>query len=838
MAFLDRSDWRLRSACVATALLCLLAVPGRLHAQSRGTSSVDESSEPARFLNQTTSNAVVFPTSTKNRLGWRMVVRTPTILTADTMRVEVDFTTTGGPTTADLNLNLLLTPTPLGHAPPQSSLRASLPLRIPEGTSQIRFARHLPKSSFGNFYNVQLLEDGRSVPDCKASIGDQVTRRDSAMYINQSQQMQWRALWVQSPIDESSRVESLKLWSMVNGSFPYYTAATPEEWEQGLRRGDSDGDAAVVALVQPEELPHDWRALRPYDALLMHGDDWRSMSDRGMPAAVALRQWIQAGGILILRGTTAQDHESLPADRYQVASRESLNEATQRILAIAGQYETLAQSNNEGFSREMSYIVTTEEDMQLWEEWLPKAAQQLRESLRNYTTYFASQKAGVQARDELAGMIIFLGERTPESGLNVNRDDSSASESEEVDGPPESPSIEVMQWAAASELAQWRRSRLIRSGVDPIIGSQRFFQWVIPGVSQPPVYTFMGLLGVFVVLVGPVAYRKTAKAGRSYLMFAIAPILAIATTAAMLGYGVIADGFETRARIRQITWVDGTSGDASTRFRSTYFAGIRPSEGLSFPGDSEVTLYPDNQSRGWESRVEDRFESRGLVVATDDELMFSRDFLPSRQQRQFVVHRPLPGWGRVRTSENVSDAPLPVVESPSEKNVLMPTGRVSDEKPLEGPASIMVHCEGPVPLNEVIVCDSKRRYYFAEHVDADASAVAVQISKKHASERMGEMYKRQWLISNVVERRKNNSAYRQDYENEMSDLLSDQLNAFQSVVKPTDGVFEYELQQRMQLQSDLPANSFLALADLTEDSIAIPGANVTDSIHYVIGSLP
>ena len=48
-------------------------------------------------------------------------------------------------------------------------------------------------------------------------------------------------------------------------------------------------------------------------------------------------------------------------------------------------------------------------------------------------------------------------------------------------------------------------------------------------------------------------------------MFAIAPVLTVITTLSMLGYSIIADGFGSHARIRQITWVDGVTGEGVER---------------------------------------------------------------------------------------------------------------------------------------------------------------------------------------------------------------------------------------------------------------------------------
>ncbi len=208
-----------------------------------------------------------------------------------------------------------------------------------------------------------------------------------------------------------------------------------------------------------------------------------------------------------------------------------------------------------------------------------------------------------------------------------------------------------------------RASPTLRRGVDPLIGDGRFARWLIPGVAQPPVYTFMGLLTVFVVLVGPIAYRRTTKIGRSYLMFAIAPALALVTTLAMFGYGIVSDGFGTVVRVRQVTWVDGRSGDAGERVRSTYFAGVRPGDGLRFPGNAEVIGYPQGTGDSWEEHNRSMPETIGKVVVRNDSQVFDSSFLPSRQQRQFVVHRPRMGVGYLSLSSALDATAAPNIES-------------------------------------------------------------------------------------------------------------------------------------------------------------------------------
>jgi hypothetical protein len=48
---------------------------------------------------------------------------------------------------------------------------------------------------------------------------------------------------------------------------------------------------------------------------------------------------------------------------------------------------------------------------------------------------------------------------------------------------------------------------------------------------------------------------------------------------------------------------------------------------------------------------------------------------------------------------------------------------------------------------------------------------------------------------------------------------------------------EWWLREHLQTATRLPRESFIALADVTEDCVAAPGSKLVDSIHYVIGAL-
>jgi hypothetical protein len=359
-------------------------------------------------------------------------------------------------------------------------------------------------------------------------------------------------------------------------------------------------------------------------------------------------------------------------------------------------------------------------------------------------------------------------------------------------------------WSILAGFLDHRVSPTLRRGVDPLIGDRRFSRWMIPGVAQPPVYTFMGLLTVFVVLVGPIAYRRTAKYGRGYLMFAIAPALALLTTLAMFGYGIFSDGFGTTARVRQLTWVDGRSGHAGERVRSTYFAGVRPSEGMRFAGDAEVMVYREGTGQSWEDL--DRLSTAylGKVTVDADSQRLDATFLPSRQQRQFITHAPRRDVGYLQLIPDPNGIEPPEVSSGFE-----------------------------FVLREAIVRDDEARYWAVENLPGGEVKVTRPLATRDASKLLGRLYNDYRPLSEVRESRSS----RRSYNNEIYDVVVDINRSLETKVAVNEGLFEFWLQRNIQTNGEIPNGHFVAISDVSPDVIAVEGTEVSSSIRYVFGTL-
>ncbi|EMB13255.1 hypothetical protein [Rhodopirellula europaea] len=737
------------------------------------------------------SNLATFPRGRVNRLGYQIMVRVSAPDIPETQRVEIEFASTGGPTTADHNFTLLLSPRADGHSPPQSALEVELPFQIPEQTTQQTIVRHVPKTSYGDAYEVWILENGQSISQVPNEIGSPV-RDYRAVADGLRDELRWRLIWIDSDKDPNAREPSLQ--SLVESTFDMQWDADVFQPEQLRVNEDGRVNEPFVAVQAhtPNELPLDWRSWLPFDAVVIHRQDYLRFQSEQPAWWKSFTRWVRGGGVVLIRGTEPGEMN----DTQEISvSTSTMNAAT--IDAFANSALQMLRTSAAEMSNNWNRMYAANRQANAVDESPMQGIDAIEKFRRSFADAFGGNAKATRLGTE-KGMRVF----PFEAGLLV-----------QLPAHEDNAPLSTLDWRTTKNILGFHAYRTLRRGVDPMVGTQRFFEWMIPGVSQPPVYTFMGFLGLFVVLVGPVAYRKTTKSGRSYLMFLIAPVLAVATTVAMMGYGIIADGFGTRLRARQITWVNA-DGDAMSRTRSTYFAGIRPSNGLRFPGDASVTLLLDNEETSWEDRIQQRFDPRGKVNVTEDEIRLSSRLLPSRQQRQFVVEQPRDQFGTVRIMESEPEA----------------VKRVSVE--------VKNDCE--LNLQGVLVRDQDGLFFVAENVGSGETARAKLLTKLEASKLMGDWYKRQWLVSSKTNRR-SETADRQ-MRRRMMDETFDVINKVRSTLAmtsaPSDGVFEHELQQRMQLGKSLPNRSYIALADLSDDVPAIDGVSIENSIHFVMGDLP
>lgn len=195
-----------------------------------------------------------------------------------------------------------------------------------------------------------------------------------------------------------------------------------------------------------------------------------------------------------------------------------------------------------------------------------------------------------------------------------------------------------------------------RNGVDYSTGNDSYWAWLMSTVGQPPVTMFVILNGLFVVIMGPLLYFGLRRRSRLYLLYFLAPSLAFLATMGLFMYAFLSDGFDNRARIRQLTWIDGRhrvgpDSDDEVRHpiidqsRQTYYTVMDNQRGLRFDGDAFVLpVHHSELMNNYSYYVaDDRYPGEYLIDQVGTDRVYSGDFLPTRTQVHYLVTRPRSG---------------------------------------------------------------------------------------------------------------------------------------------------------------------------------------------------
>ncbi len=168
-----------------------------------------------------------------------------------------------------------------------------------------------------------------------------------------------------------------------------------------------------------------------------------------------------------------------------------------------------------------------------------------------------------------------------------------------------------------------------RHGTSPLRDNPEFWNFLIPGVGLAPVTAFRVLITLFVLAIGPLNYLLLRRWKSLHLLVVTVPVSAAAVTLALFAYAMVADGLGTRVRARSVTQIDQRTGHAACWARLSYYAGLSPHGGLTFPDD--VAVIPYEYLPGEDNRM------RELIWQGDQWLLSG--WLPSRTPTQFLTVR-------------------------------------------------------------------------------------------------------------------------------------------------------------------------------------------------------
>lgn len=181
-------------------------------------------------------------------------------------------------------------------------------------------------------------------------------------------------------------------------------------------------------------------------------------------------------------------------------------------------------------------------------------------------------------------------------------------------------------WAWLLETVKREPRWAQRNGFNARIGSDNFTSFLIPGVGGVPVISFLVLITIFTVVIGPLNYGYFLRKKRLSMLLVTVPALALGSSVLLLSYSTLANGFSVKSRVRSLTILDQAQQKTLSIARVAYYAGMAPSSGLTFaPSTAVYPLRPANQN----------FE--GGTVNWSDTQAWENGWLRSRTRTQFLT---------------------------------------------------------------------------------------------------------------------------------------------------------------------------------------------------------
>ncbi|MCA9153475.1 MAG: hypothetical protein KDA38_01750 [Planctomycetales bacterium] len=572
------------------------------------------------------------------------------------VRVEIS-TIPPVPATADRSFQVELTATGwYGQVPAPTVTKT---IELPEGASKTDAVLLVPQFSPWNQLEVRILEDGFELKEMRfnGSI--------SNLYSNQWSESAPSMLFVDP--DAPTLAVRERQFGVANGAFvQQFNAnqnATPTEptlpdvrgivatfsYNYGnvsvsdlrLKPVDDDTTLRYITHVQqlemlpPSELADDWLAYTCFDLIFISYQDLVTLANSSPSKVKALRQWVQTGPTMVVYGAGEQF--------------ERLTEI-EKLLALSPLTGDQSESELRGWRQPTNGDRSKAFKAPRWNQngsgqWIYQNGQQVwinndgekpvantpdtlhdRRPISGNLPPFVVRQAGF-------GNVVAMSEPYPFPGA-----------------------IQNWQWMLTTlGDSSWKWYQ--RHGLSMNRSNTHYWNWLVPGVGLPPVVSFLVLISIFVVVIGPVNYFVLGRMRRLYLLLVTVPLGAGVVTACLFLFALFTDGLGVKGRVRSVTLLDQPNRQAVTSSRQTYYAAIAPSRGLTFPDEAAVyplELYPHSISRSDYGRRE---------IVWDREQNLRSGFIRSRTQNQFFLLHPHESQAALRVKQPAKGGKKLLVEN-------------------------------------------------------------------------------------------------------------------------------------------------------------------------------
>ena len=508
-----------------------------------------------------------------------------------------------------------------------------------------------------------------------------------------------------------------------------------------------------MRVFHEDRLPQRWTRYNELDILIASAAVLERLREENVASFEAIRAWVACGGMLWCYGAApAKSLDSLFGSDldWEALHPEAVNEGlTQRFASTNGQIATMMGGR---------YQVAKNE--------IQVSDNGLLSRRPNQDTVVA----GLRTREYLAGRILYIHDAYPFPGSEA-------------------------LWAATFTASRSRIGVSNRLGFDILRGDNSFWEWLIGEVGQPPVYTFLGVITLFALLVGPASYYCFLYLRRLYLFFVFAPVVAVICSIGIGIYAVFADGFGTRVRIRHLTLIN-EQGDGTVWSRQTYFAGLRPRDGARWSRDLAVFPLKNPLSPGESVNPNDILAADSVVAIDDSSVRFDGQFMPSRRQAQFLSVEPKSGLGSLSIRKR--------------------GGAVEIENQL------------PFAIVEVLVTDDNGDAWLGTSIDAGSIGKAEPLPSVEAAK---------WKSGSYLDHAPTLPAGYQDASrNKWLNLgRGRQRRRSEFQTHNIGGILESLVRDQLVETRSTDSSGFAAIAGMPDGVIGVEGAEQVESLHMVLG---
>lgn len=319
-----------------------------------------------------------------------------------------------------------------------------------------------------------------------------------------------------------------------------------------------------IEYTDVDAFPDSWQGYRSYDVVILPLKELKVLCDSGTTRREALRYWLNAGGSLAIL-----DVES-PADLEEL----------QRLL-------TLTKIDTD-FKKQSSPL------------------EQL-----SFLRVFPGAESGFSSRALRGGSAVEIPIESLKGFRLSKYGDGEIVALPKIEGREEQ--IGLLR------LANRNFDRL-----SPMRNSIDLAEIGFPGIDEHPTLLFMGVISLYLIVVGPVGYEVLNRLKRLYMMLILPPIIGASVVVLFVLIMLFKDGVGRQDRVEAFTVIDSQAGIARTVSRHVLFSAFGFGGEIRFPSDRDVQLIGNEKTAT-------------IVEVGEDEVSFSEGEIRARGTPEFEI---------------------------------------------------------------------------------------------------------------------------------------------------------------------------------------------------------